>query len=381
LSLPSLIELHRQLFWCFAALRVTQPEVWYADCAMVSSWFYGSAPEPKSLPLKQLIQLLQVKKNACKFEVEARSRFSSLQLEHGEVPVDSWAVVAYSSPTTQEEVNQAVRPELATIQWEQAPLRVQLNRPSRKIASAVSKEEYPSLHWTKCQGRLHLCTRSLVLEPSDPSRPLIRCPFSKMNESPREYPSESTFESMSVEFVTSKHIVIPSHPGPFTTVSIPGRFRLTFLHSSPTPFVKLCHQLWQLATHKTPHNGHSLDELLQPMWERPFDMANLVDIREPLCTSHLPCHLLRPLQSFPGVMVLTQERLYFQPAAGVLSHAETRAAWCYPLRDLMATARRYHGLRDSALELYWADESSTLLALERRHDRETVLRYLSVPCV
>ena len=57
-------------------------------------------------------------------------------------------------------------------------------------------------------------------------------------------------------------------------------------------------------------------------------------------------------------------------------------------RDLQATARRYYGLKDSALELYWKDGSSNLLGFERKHEREQVLRLLptqrnfnsSIPC-
>jgi len=126
-------------------------------------------------------------------------------------------------------------------------------------------------------------------------------------------------------------------------------------------------------SHATPE----LDHLIKPMLDRPFDPANLVDVREQALTGHLRCSLLTPLQSKPGTLVLTAERLYFQPATGVLLANTTRAdSWLQ--RNVAATARRYHGLRDAALELYWKhDGSSTLFAFERRHDREQVMRFLS----
>lgn len=125
-----------------------------------------------------------------------------------------------------------------------------------------------------------------------------------------------------------------------------------------------------------------LDALIKPMLDRPFDASNLVDIREQALTTSLRCAVLTPLQSRPGTLVVTVERLYFQPATGVLAATNPRAdSWLQ--RDVVASARRYSGLRDSALEIYWKDESSTLLAFDRRHDREQVLRFLSTtgPCL
>jgi len=76
-------------------------------------------------------------------------------------------------------------------------------------------------------------------------------------------------------------------------------------------------------------------------------------------------------------MVVTEERMYFQPALGVIGVETTSQAknWCLQ-RDLQATARRYYGLKDSALELFWKDGSSTLFGFDRKHEREQVLRLL-----
>ena len=37
---------------------------------------------------------------------------------------------------------------------------------------------------TRIQGRLHLCTKSIVFEPTDTSRGVIRFPFDKMTITP-----------------------------------------------------------------------------------------------------------------------------------------------------------------------------------------------------
>jgi hypothetical protein len=62
-----------------------------------------------------------------------------------------------------------------------------------------------------------------------------------------------------------------------------------------------------------------LDEIRKPMLQRPFDPTNFVDIREKPLTSNLRCTLVSPLQQKAGCAIVTSERLYFQPSAGVLS--------------------------------------------------------------
>jgi factor associated with neutral sphingomyelinase activation len=46
------------------------------------------------------------------------------------------------------------------------------------------------------------------------------------------------------------------------------------------------------------------------------------------------------------------------------------------IRNVAATACRYNGLRDCALEIYFQDASSVLFAFERKRDREQLLRFL-----
>ena len=286
-----------------------------------------------------------------------------------------------------------------------------LSSSSSRQKKIIDKESYPSVHLTKIEGRLHLCSQSIVFEPYDTARPIIRCPFSKMDTPPKEYPNKTddpallkSYEAMTVEYTSSKHMIMKANNAiaPFDSIPVHTMFRFTFLHSSPTSLVELCNHLFKI-WHKEKtgggskhhhHNHHphyipELEELLKPMLDRPFDPTNLLDVRERPLTSNIRCNLLSPLQSQPGCMVLTQERIYFQPALGVISIETTPQAksWLYS-RDLIATARRYSGLKDSALELFWNDGTTSLFGFERKHDREQVLRLLpkvrsngyNIPC-
>lgn len=414
---------------------------------MTGSWFGGQgeaamtgfqgndfqqnlASNHKSISMKEAVKVLYPPKrsiassgNGGSKSRSARGRFSTLLLEHGEKHVQDWAVIANSYPmkgashpiSSSGSTRKSTQSQSTT--WAaQAPSGStgQTGKRRNKVAAdslvkgSMSKEAYPTAHMNKWEGRLHLCSKSLVFEPTDFSRGIVRIPFSKMPDGPpKEYPSKSellkmtadqtgqTFETMGVEFQSIRHLVMRKNAsiGPFEAVSVPTRFRLTFLHSSPSTIVDLCQKLFPLLYSK---NHHAVEELLKPMYDRPFDFqANLQDVRErpvlqgsggnsAASSGSLRCQWMQPLQSQPGCLVVTQERLYFQPAAGVLGaeYATSQSSSWLLHSELVATARRYKGLTDSALELYWKDGTSTLFGFERKHDREQVLRSMPayLPC-
>lgn len=314
----------------------------------------------------------------------SRSRFTQLILEHGEKSLQDWAVAAYSSPEEPSPSSPSSPLRQKGIQWEQATKKTSTPiRSAKKVSSPQEKHSdtnaYPTANMTKVEGRLHLCSKSIVFEPADPSRSIVRCPFQRMAEAPKEYPSDQSFAAMCIECHVMKHILILQSHRPFETVETPVRFRFTFLHSTPTMFISLCEELFRLAQKPSHSAGQvvELNKLLQPMLDRPFDLGNLVDIQEKPLTPNIRCQILRPLQAQPGVLIVTAERVYFQPASGVLNNVSETVTTHWLQREILVTARRYKGLRDSALEIYWSDQTSTLFAFDRRHDREQILRVIN----
>jgi len=384
---------------------------------MTVSWF-GTETNPHNgytVNMKEAVKVLYPQKSRWVERNKDRSRFSTLLLEHGEKRLQDWAVIAYTAPTLRHSTSNSGHGVSGPLTYPRknvettwAAHRCAITRSPRKPSSSSSassrqkkknnsldKDLYPSAHLTKIEGRLHLCTKSLIFEPSDFARPIIRCPFNKMDSPPKEYPNKAedptvkSFEAMTVEFESCRHTTMKGNNAisPFETIPVNTRFRFTFLHSSPSSFVDLCKRLFtiwhnyksKLGHHHDHHSSclSELEELLKPMLDRPFDPVNLLDVRERVLTSNIRCNFLTPLQEQPGCMVVTQERMYFQPSLGVISVETTSQANTWFLRrSLQATARRYYGLKDSALELYWKDGSSTLFGFERKHEREQVLRLL-----
>jgi factor associated with neutral sphingomyelinase activation len=329
--------------------------------------------------MKEAAQVLQPQR------ANNTKRFSSLLLEYGEEPVQDWAVIAYSSPLGNDRgLPNATKGSSALNEttWAQNPQqqsqkhKLSSSNRKKKKPKQYDKDTYPSVYMVKTEGRLYLCSQSLVFEPLDVARGIVRIPFAKLIGGVDLFPpqGENDFDPMCLEFTSSKHLTMKTNNqvSPFTPVNCKTKFRLTFLHSSPKPCLSLCQELMTIQKRGTKQN---LKQLLQESQDV-FDLHNLQDVREKPLTQTLRCVFLQPLTSQRGCLVLSGLRVYFQPASGVLDTSHETLANIWQLSELVAYARRYHGLRDCALELFWKDQTSTLLALERTHERELVARLL-----
>ena len=355
----------------------------------VSSWFRSDNGDKVSM--KEAAKYVGPPKATTSNLQRNQERFSTLLLEHGERHIQDWSVVAYSSPISSSSSQDPLSMKSSTTTtWAQAETTAKKSRKARKQkqSSLLDKDRYPTVHFSKAKGRLFLCSLSIVFVPADLERPLVRCPLSKLESPPKARHSDGQDASStgSVELTSLKHSTSSSAISPVDIVPVPTLFRFLFLHSSPSRMVELSQKLLHIIQ-QAPKNHHvtpELDALLKPMFDRTFDPTNMVDIRERPISSNMRCQLLTPLQSQAGCLLLTEKRLYFQPSSGVLS-LEPQKAQSWPFSQLVATARRYSGLQDCALELYWKTGPSTLLALERKHEREHVLRLLpqqgtNIPC-
>jgi hypothetical protein len=217
-------------------------------------------------PLKEAVKVLHPLTHHV--EVRYRNRFSMLLLEHGEQHLQDWAVVASSSV-----VNESTAAAISVSKTKKTEWNKSAKQGRKKAHSHSHGNEnngYGSTIMGKLEGRLHLCSRSIVFEPLETSRGIIRCPFNRMETSPREIsstPSSVTsncvkrptmqretstsnalfgsFEaiaSLSIEFFASRHLIMKENNviGPFESIEIPTKFGFTFLHSCPEMFVELC---------------------------------------------------------------------------------------------------------------------------------------------
>ena len=185
-------------------------------------------------------------------------------------------------------------------------------------------------------------------------------------------------------------------------------FSFTFLFSKPDHFIELCSSLFQQSpklqslastmpsasmqnanntknNHYNNHGGNAT-AMNHAAAVSKFNIHNFVHLTETPQTASLSSYMLSPLISKPGCTMVTQEYFYFQPTVGTGgttasgedpnnyygsssggSVCSTSSAavngnsvrvFSWKLNSIVATARRYHGLRDCALELFFNERES-----------------------
>lgn len=214
-----------------------------------------------------------------------RNRFSNLLLEHGEKHIQDWAVIASSRIDASSDVDNHLANNIGNSNGHSTSnhtpyMNFQGNHSSNNTdLNGKSKIKYdgnsPSTCMGHIEGRLRLCSRSIVFEPTDSSRGVIRCPFDRMETAPLhirplsqntssnaatssgqicETPQSSS-DTMNmihnnqatknaengIVMKCSRHLVMKVNNviGPFEVVPLPAVFKFIFLHSSPTLFLDL----------------------------------------------------------------------------------------------------------------------------------------------
>lgn len=383
-----------------------------------------------------------------------KQRFSSLLLEYGERELYDWAVVASSSSSSNSNLrrkrssarnngngngngnsinssNGSVRSfSSSSSSLTAASTNTQtqngIRKNRKKKSSSQSAEIAEGTNAMKrINGRLFLCTKSIVFEPSDMSRGVIRCPFEKMTDGPalsssnggngsgngignpnmnqyqqqhqQQYQNQHQQECKTISFTTTKYIIMKKNNiiTPYTIIDKAAdnkdtntgsaltnkkndtTFSFTFLFSKPTQFLQICNTLCQ--NPKSSKTGTTNNPMSLPMIVPKFNTQNFVHLTETPQTTSLTSYILGPLLSKPGCTMITQEYFYFQPMQGIgggvgggdgnigghddhnpifphsnsTSTSNSVGVFSWELNSIIATARRYHGLKDSALELFF----------------------------
>ena len=351
-----------------------------------------------------------------------KSRFSELLLEHGEKHLQDWAVIA-STPSSSSSFNN-------------------------------NSNNNSNYQMKQLEGRLRLCSQSLVFEPRHSSRGIIRLPFKYMNSCP----SISTMDSSTITLRSDRLFImkINNVVAPHTQIQDGSNteFRFTFVHSSPMMMISLTQEIFNVDNIGTfnnnsnsggtggqikssvsfaadvafddsappiiplpsPNNNHHHDkrnEIIEQIAElamtnNSFDTTNFLHIHEQPLTPVLRSSIKTPLLEERGVAILTDYVLYFQPVvlSGVNMTSNTNEnnnnnngtgstsgggggskarVWC--MDDVIALARRYDGLKDRGMEIYFSkieggksSHHSVLLAFDDTETRERLLNLISKQC-
>lgn len=178
----------------------------------------------------------------------------------------------------------------------------------------------------------------------------------------------------------------------------PGLAFYTFrlLHSDGTPALQFIQDLWTLQLEaSSTHRGAEM-AMLRPLIETrqptvednaasthiashfgAFDPALLQDVDEmPLLQGTIPADKIEPLLRYPGHLMITNKRIYFQPFK--VNNLGIKVL-CWPIRRLRKCIERRRLMQDCGLELAFKAEQysstseggveSVLLHFQDRHER------------
>lgn len=176
------------------------------------------------------------------------ARFSLLLLEFGEILLQDWAVVVTMGDSDGDSNGACTNSKAAPAKHISTRSNARSSKPP--TASQSRNQSLRTKTSLSLQGRLHLCTKSLVFEPDEPLRAILRFPFNKMDASPQELGDTSATTSslgdsyefpLTVHFVSNRYWEMKENNkiGPYE-MNYSSHVQITFLHSSPPTFVQLC---------------------------------------------------------------------------------------------------------------------------------------------
>ena len=253
------------------------------------------------------------------------------------------------------------------------------------------------------QGRLKVCSRSLIFEPNDVKRPVLKYPFKGMLSSVHEvleissssgflsFRAGSFLEMKANNKVTPYKLVevgagaergsnsgIISETVMNQTPSSDGHVQVVFalLHSDIKSTVRKIEQL-RLIFVESESTG-TAEQMLQPFIQSAssttFDSSQLVDFHEKLLLDEAVfVKRIKPLMQNPGLFMVTEARVYFQPAQ--LNNIGDKMQ-CIPLSKVSKVYCRRYLLRQTGLEFLMFDGSSTLFVFTTRLLRDKIYKLL-----
>uniref|UniRef100_A0A061R8P8 Beach domain-containing protein n=1 Tax=Tetraselmis sp. GSL018 TaxID=582737 RepID=A0A061R8P8_9CHLO len=240
------------------------------------------------------------------------TRFSLLLLEEGEDYVKDW---------------------VAHCEW-----------PSKVTGNWQGKE--------KLEGRLRLCSKSLMFDADDSRVPIVRLPFRSAQR--LEGTGDRTFVIDCAVVVKMKQDCADA-PYVFQKgEDVVWRFALAY--DTMESFMPLAQE--QLAVSRLPlEEAEKILKVLEQHREdaMEFDRSELVDFNERILYD-APATQMTPLVREAGRLLITDQRVYFQPLHNINGGARVRS---HPLAHVAAVARRRSSLRPVGLELFFLDPDDT----------------------
>lgn len=286
---------------------------------------------------------------------KSRSRFNLLLLEHNECFFEDYSVIFFADV-----------PEIS------------------------NKSTWKRSVSTQSSGRLKLCSKSLVFEPEEIRRPLLRMAYRSIVEDIKAYSPGSSKQDGSLwgflcsessgffSITCSSYLEMKGNDkiGPYRQVDSmpPSTFLFSLLHTELEAFLEKLRALVSI-NRMFESQGKliaekELSSYIKNASHMLFDHSILSDFHENLILNQaVRATMVKPLVTHPGLISLTNKRLYFQPAK--VNNFGDRGQ-DYVLAQIDRVYKRRYVLRQIGLEIILKDGKSVLFSFESAQVRDHI---------
>ena len=230
------------------------------------------------------------------------------------------------------------------------------------------------------KGRLKVCTHSLIFEPIDVRRPIVKFKFKYFQREPKIGTEVSFLKEHDVEksFVVEVDRVVEMKANnenrPYKTIKCdvegdepsPPLHVFTLVH---TPVKEILSEIRKFL--KLSKDEKSVMMEIEARQKLEFDISYLSDYSERVQLEQ-ECLVDRvsPLVNNPGCLQVTNKSVYFQPAR--INNVQKDPVSRFSLKEIQKMYKRRYMLRQSGLELIMNDGSSVFFAFKTTIERDVV---------
>ncbi|CAI5747106.1 unnamed protein product [Peronospora destructor] len=233
----------------------------------------------------------------------------------------------------------------------------------------------------KISGRLKVCTRGFFFVPQDLQLPILRFPFRCFISEPTQQVIEMRERGIDHPYIyketskTKEIDVIDTRTNRNSSLSgeTPAKYIFTLQRVTLDAFLASIHVIYDVS--KLPcrvltkaEEEALLAPVLAPRLTDKFDLSLLIDFRERIlmergCVSNR----IEPLLKFPGCLMLTTRRLYFQ-SAPLNNVLDSVLNWDYT--DVDQVYKRRYLLQQIGLEIYLSNGDSFFFSFRSHTERD-----------
>lgn len=225
------------------------------------------------------------------------------------------------------------------------------------------------------QGRLKLCSKSLVFEPRDWRYPLIKLHFRDCNDISIVNSIYKSNNVIKVKMKQFAEMLEENILAPYKFVYENRDFYIHFDFASAEECLSHMQQLLRASTLHAPEHNSMVATILHSRYMRmEFDPVMMDDFTEEIICE-LQAEKISPLVRHQGKLAVTPTTIYFQP----FSNVESTPILKLKLNHLRRMYKRRFLLRQVGLEIYSAEESEVphiYLTFRYERDRNRIYKTL-----